>query len=102
MILVVFVFDELNDDLLFGLDLEHFDDQTEERSGLPVAAEGAAEVVDLHGLVDERLRREAEALLLPIGVLVDLPPHDLLHQILRVRPPYALRRRVRTVRHRRR
>ena len=42
-------------------------------------------MVELHGLVDEGLRREAEALLLPVGALVDLVPHDLLHYVLRVR-----------------
>lgn len=56
-------------------------------------------MVELHGLVDEGLRREAEALLLPVGVLVYLGPHDLLDQVLRVRAPDALRQRVRTIRH---
>ncbi|KAL0348058.1 UNVERIFIED_CONTAM: hypothetical protein Sangu_1033600 [Sesamum angustifolium] len=56
-------------------------------------------VVDLHGLVDEGLGGEAEALLLPVGILVYLGAQNLLHQVLRVRTPYALRQRVRPIRH---
>jgi hypothetical protein len=98
-VLVVLVLDELDDDVLVGLDLEHLEDEAEEGGGLARAAEGAAEVVELHGLVDERLGGEAEALLLPVGVLVDLRPHDLLHKVLRVRPVHVPRQRVRAVRH---
>lgn len=97
--LVVVVLDELDDDVLLGLDLEHLHDEAHKGGRLAVAAEGAAYVVELHGLVDEGLGGEAEALLLPVGVLVDLRPDDLLHQVLRVRPSYAFRRWVRTVRH---
>lgn len=56
-------------------------------------------MVELHGLVHERLRGEAEALLLPVGVLVDLGAQNLLHQVLGVRPVDALRRRICSVRH---
>lgn len=52
IILVVLVLDELDDDVLLGLDLEHLHDEAHEGGGLAVAAEGAAEVVELHGLVD--------------------------------------------------
>ena len=56
-------------------------------------------MVELHGLVDQRLGGEAEALLLPVGALIDLGAHNLLHQVLRVRPVDALREGVRAVRH---
>ena len=59
-------------------------------------------MVELHSLIYKRLRREAEALLLPESVIVDFRPHDLLHQILRVRASYVLRQRIRPVRHGRR
>lgn len=98
-ILVILVLDELDDDVLVGLDLEHLEGEAEEGGGLAVAAVGAAGVVELHGLVDEGLGGEAEALLLPVGALVDLGPDDLLHQVLRVRPVDALRQGVRAVRH---
>lgn len=98
-LLVVLVLDKLDDDVLLGLDLEHLQDETHERGWLPVPAVGASEVVELHSLVDEGLCREPETLLLPVRILVNLRAEDLLHQILRVRPVDALRRRVRTVRH---
>jgi hypothetical protein len=41
-------------------------------------------------------------LLLPVGALIDLGAHDLLHQVLWVRPMDALREGVRAVSHRER
>lgn len=99
-VLVILVLDELDYDVLVWLDLQHLEREAEERGGLAVAAVGSAGVVELHGLVDQRLRGEAEALLLPVGALVDLCAHDLLHQVLWVRPVDALREGVRAVRHR--
>ena len=89
--LVIIVLDELHDDLFLRLDLQHLQHKAKERSGLSVTAEGSADVVELHGFVDERLRRETEALLLPECVILDLCPHDLLHEVLRVRSSYVLR-----------
>lgn len=51
-VLVVFVLDEFDYDFLLGLDLEHLHDEAHERGGFAVAAKGASNVVDLHGLVD--------------------------------------------------
>lgn len=99
-ILVILVLDELDYDVLVWLDLQHLEREAEERGGLAVAAVGSAGVVELHSLVDQRLRGEAEALLLPVGALVDLGAHDLLHQVLWVRPVDALREGIRAVRHR--
>lgn len=99
-VLVILVLDELDYDVLVWLDLQHLEREAEERGGLAVAAVGSAGVVELHGLVDQRLRGEAEALLLPVGALVDLGAHDLLHQVLWVRPVDALREGIRAVRHR--
>jgi hypothetical protein len=42
---------------------------------------------------------EAEALLLPVGVLVDLGAQDLLHEVLRIGAVHAPRGRVRAVGH---
>ena len=98
-LLVVLVLDELDDDVLVGLDLEHLEGEAEEGGRPAVAAMGAAGVVELHGLVDEGLRREAEALPLPVVGLVDLGPHDLLYQVLRVRAVDAPSHGVRAVRH---
>lgn len=81
------------------MDLKHLHDEANERRGLAVTSEGPADVVELHSFVHKSLRRQTEALLLPIGVVVYLRPYDLLDQVLRVRPPYALRRGVRAVRH---
>ena len=71
--------------------MQHLQHKAEERSGLSVAAEGSTDVVKLHSFVDERLRRETEALLFPESVVVDLLPHDRLHEVLRVRASYVLR-----------
>lgn len=51
-VLVVVVLDEFDNDVLLGLDLEHLHDKAHERGGLAVSAEGAADVVELHRLVD--------------------------------------------------
>lgn len=100
-LLVLGVFDELNDDFLVGLNLEHLHNKAHKRGGFAVAAVSAAEVVELHGLVDQRLRREAEALLLPVSILIYFGSQNLLHQILGVCAPYALREGVCPIRHER-
>lgn len=74
ILLVIVVFDEFDDDILFGLDLEHLHDKAHEGSGLAVAAVSSADVVQLHCLVDQRLRRQSEALFLPVRILVYLGP----------------------------
>jgi hypothetical protein len=82
-ILELLVLDELDDDVLVGLDLQHLQDQAEELGRLAHAAERAAHAAQLHGLVDDRLGIEAEALLLPVRRLVDLGADDLLDEVLR-------------------
>lgn len=54
--LVILVFDELDNDFLLRLNLEHLHDEAHEGSGFPVAAVGAAEMVELHGFVDQGFR----------------------------------------------
>lgn len=100
-LLVLGILNELNNNFLVGLNLEHLHNKAHERGGLAGASMSAAEVIELHGLVDQRLRREPEALLLPVSILIYFCTQDLLHQILRVRTPYALRKRIRTIRHER-
>jgi hypothetical protein len=70
-LLVVLVLDELDDNVLVGLDLQHLECEAEERSWLAIPSVAAAGMVELHGLVDQRLRGEPEALLLPVDALVD-------------------------------
>lgn len=98
-LLVVIVFNEFDDNVFLGLNLEHFHDEAHERSGFSIATVSATDMVELHGLVNQRLRRQPETLLLPVGVLVYLGANYLLHQVLWVRSPYALGSRVCTVRH---
>lgn len=98
-VLVVVVFDELDDNVLVGLDLKHLEDEADEGGGAAVTGVGAPEVVELHGLVDEGLGGEPEALLLPVDGSVDLRPDYLLHQILGVRTPYVPGHRIRPVGH---
>ena len=85
-VLVLLVLDQLDDDLLVGLDLEHLEHQADERRRHPVAAVGAADVLQLDRLVDERVRGEREAVLLPVQVVVDAHAQDFFHQVLRVGP----------------
>lgn len=80
------VLDELDDeDVHLGMDLEHLHEEADERGGIAAAAG----VVELRGLVDEGLgsavRPNICPLPLPVGVLVDIRPEDLLQQVLRVR-----------------
>lgn len=56
-ILVILVLDELDDDFFLRLNLEHLHDEAHEGSWLAVTTVSAAEVVKLHGLVDQGLRR---------------------------------------------
>ena len=98
-VIVILILDKLYYDVLLRLDLEHLQDETHEGSQLSVAAVGSAEVVELHGFVDERLRCETKALLLPLGVLVNLRPENFLHQVLWIRLVDRLRHRIRTVFH---
>ena len=50
-ILEVLVLDELDDDVLLGLDLEHLEHEAEEGSRLYVSAVNSANVSQLHGLL---------------------------------------------------
>eukprot|EP00962_Isochrysis_galbana_P030184 scaffold9770_cov110-Isochrysis_galbana.AAC.2 len=59
-------------------------DELDELGGLADATKRAADTVDVHRLVDQRLGRQSEAVLLPVGVVVDFGPQDLLHEVLRV------------------
>eukprot|EP00967_Tisochrysis_lutea_P008941 scaffold10667_cov31-Tisochrysis_lutea.AAC.3 len=76
------------------LNLQHLQDQLDEVRRLSDASKGAANRLNLHRLVDKRLRSESEAVLLPVGVVVDLGAEDLLDQILWVRPVHRDRARV--------
>lgn len=64
--LIIFVLYELDDDLLLRLYLQHLEHQAQKLGGLLVTAESAPEVRQHHRLVDERLRRQPEAVFLPV------------------------------------
>jgi hypothetical protein len=97
--LVVLIQDELDDDLLLGLELEHLQDEAHELARLVEPPVHATIVRQRDRLVDQSLRREAEAVLLPVLAPVDLLPQDLLDEVLRVGPMDRPGQRVRPVRH---
>lgn len=97
--LVIFIFDEFDDDFFVRLNLEHLHNQTHKRSRFTAAAKGTTDMVEFHSFVDQSLRRKTKALLLPVGILVNLRTDNFLHQVLRIRSPYALRRGIRPVSH---
>jgi hypothetical protein len=53
--LVVLVANELDDDVLLRLDLQHLQDETDEVRGLVVGATHAADMVQLDGAINKRL-----------------------------------------------
>mmetsp|Transcript_13663 Transcript_13663/g.39810 ORF Transcript_13663/g.39810 Transcript_13663/m.39810 type:complete len:259 (-) Transcript_13663:117-893(-) len=83
-ILVVLVFDKLDDDFLLRLQLEHLQHEAQELGGLDVAAVRAPNVLEAHSTVHKGFRRQTEAELFPEERRIDLEARDLLHQILRV------------------
>ena len=98
-VLVVLLFDELEDDLLLGLDLQHFEHEAHKLGGLAIPAVRPADVSQLHPLVDQRLGCQPEAVLLPEQIGVDLRAQNLLDQILRIRAVHAQGERIGRVRH---
>ena len=83
--LVVLVLNELLDDLVLWLNLEHLEDQAEELRRAPIAAVRASHALEVDRLVDDRLGVEREAVLLPVQRVVDLHAHDLVDEVLGVR-----------------
>lgn len=53
--LEVLVLDELHDDVLLRLDLQHLQGEAEERRGLDIASKHSAHILELHGLVHHQL-----------------------------------------------
>ena len=56
--LVVRILDELDDDVLAWLNLEHLEDQAEERGRLDVPAKDSAHMVKVHCFVNQQLSCE--------------------------------------------
>ena len=54
-LLEVFILDELHNDILLWLDLEHFQHQAEEWGGLDVATKDASHILQLHCFVHKKL-----------------------------------------------
>ena len=81
-VLVVFVFDELQNDFLLWLDLKHLQDQAHERRRPSGSTMCAADVIQFHGAVHQRLCCQTEAMLLPVTVVINTLPQQRLDQVL--------------------
>lgn len=80
-ITIVFVPDELGDDLHLGLDLEHGEQEADKVSGLVCSPDATTKAPEFHGPVHQGLCVESKTLFLPVQRPVDPVPHDLLHQV---------------------
>jgi hypothetical protein len=79
--------------------LKQLQDQAQKVARLHVPSVVAAHVLETDSLIDDGLRGQSEALLLPVGGLVYLRAGDLLHKILRVGAVHRLSERVGGIRH---
>lgn len=64
--LVVLVLNELDDDFLLRLNLQHLQHEAQKLRRLLISPVSAPQVSQHHGLVHKSLRRETEAVLLPV------------------------------------
>jgi hypothetical protein len=85
-VFVIILLDELNHNLLVGLDLQHFEYQADERRWFGVVGVRAADVLELHRLVDQRFCVQAEAVLFPVLVGINTCAQNLFHQVLWICP----------------
>lgn len=89
----VVILDVLDYDVLLRLQLQQLECEAHELARLAGAAEGAAAGPQVHCLIDERLRCQPKAVLLPVLAVVDLATYDVLHQVLRGRAQHEARGR---------
>jgi hypothetical protein len=75
---------ELLNDFLLRLYLQHFQHQTHERSRLALSAVGAAYKLEVNGLIDKSLGRQSKTMFFPVSRIVDLLPRNFLNQELRI------------------
>ena len=66
--------------------LQQLEHQAEKWSWPLVPSKGAANMVQLHGMVHNSLCSEGKTVLLPVRVAIYFAPCDLFDQILRIRP----------------
>lgn len=81
-VLVILVLNELLDDLMFWLNLQHLQYQAQELRRAPVATKSAANTLQIDSLVDHRLSVEGKTVLLPVERVVDFHAHDFVDEIL--------------------
>ena len=85
VLLIIFVLDKFDDNLLLWLNLKHLHDEAHEWSRFSAPSISASEVVKLHSFVYQCFICQPKTLFLPKWTLVYFRPSDLLYQILRVR-----------------
>lgn len=83
-VFIVFLLNEFINDLLRRLNLQHFEDQTNEWRRFPESAISSADVLQLHSFIDQQLGSQRKTMLFPIQRVIDLAPSDLLDDELRV------------------
>ncbi len=99
-VLEVPVLDVLNDDFLCWLNLKHLEDKAEEGRGLAATPKRAPCSAQLGRPLNQALRCQRKALLLPVRGLVYLLADDVLHQVLRAQSSTHPRTRTETPAHR--
>lgn len=81
-VLVISVLDELEDDFLFWLNLQHLQEQTEKLGRPAVASVRAPNVLEIHRFVEDRLGCQGETVLFRVRVVVDFLSCDFVDQKL--------------------
>ena len=85
-VLVISVLDELEDNFLLWLNLQHLQEQAEKLGRPAISSVSAPNVLEIHRFVEDRLRCQGEAVLFRVGVIVNLLSCDFVDQKLWVRP----------------
>ena len=98
-VLEVVLRDEVLHRLQVRLHLQHLQQEAQELRRLAVAAVRAAHSLKLRRLLQHVVLAQAEAVLLPVLVVVDALPHNLLNEVLRIHAVDGLRTDGGDVRH---
>ena len=81
-VLVISVLDELEDDFLLRLNLQHLQEQAEKLGRPAVAAVRAPNVLEIHRFIEDRLSCQGETVLFRVRVVVNLLSCDFVDQKL--------------------
>jgi hypothetical protein len=98
-VFVVFVFDELKNYLIVGLNLQHLEYKAEELTWSSIPTVSATNVFKLYSSVNQGLCSQGKAFLFEVRVIVNFESHNLVYQKLWVGSVNLVRSRVSTVRH---